>query len=137
MTAFKSDFLNVLQSRGFIHQISDPDSLDALALAVSASAQNVYAALHGTVTDATGSALPNATVTVLNTSTGISTVRQADASGYYIFTQLQVGGPYTVTIASSGFESYVETGLTLNVNSNREVDGHQAIRTPRPPQDEH
>ena len=31
MTAFKSDFLNVLRSRGFIHQISDPDSLDALA----------------------------------------------------------------------------------------------------------
>ena len=31
MTAFKSDFLNVLQSRGFIHQISDPGSLDALA----------------------------------------------------------------------------------------------------------
>jgi len=31
MTAFKSDFLNVLQNRGFIHQISDPDSLDALA----------------------------------------------------------------------------------------------------------
>src|SRR6516162_7395928 len=31
MTAFKSDFLNVLQSRGFVHQISDPDSLDALA----------------------------------------------------------------------------------------------------------
>ena len=31
MTAFKSDFLNVLQSRGFIHQISDPSSLDALA----------------------------------------------------------------------------------------------------------
>ncbi|MEA2830914.1 MAG: tyrosyl-tRNA synthetase [Bradyrhizobium sp.] len=31
MTAFKSDFLNVLQSRGFIHQISDPGSLDELA----------------------------------------------------------------------------------------------------------
>ena len=31
MTGFKSDFLNVLRSRGFIHQISDPDSLDALA----------------------------------------------------------------------------------------------------------
>src|ERR1700689_862646 len=29
--AFKSDFLNVLQSRGFIHQISDPESLDGLA----------------------------------------------------------------------------------------------------------
>jgi tyrosyl-tRNA synthetase len=31
MTAFKSDFLNVLQERGFVHQISDPDSLDAIA----------------------------------------------------------------------------------------------------------
>jgi len=31
MTAFKSDFLNVLQSRGFIHQISDAHSLDGLA----------------------------------------------------------------------------------------------------------
>jgi tyrosyl-tRNA synthetase len=31
MIAFKSDFLNVLQGRGFIHQISDPESLDALA----------------------------------------------------------------------------------------------------------
>lgn len=31
MTAYRSDFLNVLQSRGFIHQVSDPDSLDALA----------------------------------------------------------------------------------------------------------
>ena len=31
MTAFKSDFLNVLQERGFIHQISDPESLDELA----------------------------------------------------------------------------------------------------------
>ncbi len=31
MTAFKSDFLNLLQQRGFIHQISDPESLDAIA----------------------------------------------------------------------------------------------------------
>ncbi len=31
MTAFKSDFLNVLSNRGFIHQISDAEGLDALA----------------------------------------------------------------------------------------------------------
>src|SRR5881227_2401189 len=31
MTAFKSDFLNVLQERGFIHQCSDFAGLDALA----------------------------------------------------------------------------------------------------------
>ena len=32
MSAFKSDFLRVLDERGFIHQISDPEGLDALAL---------------------------------------------------------------------------------------------------------
>jgi len=31
MTAFKSDFLDVLQERGFIHQCSDFEGLDALA----------------------------------------------------------------------------------------------------------
>jgi tyrosyl-tRNA synthetase len=32
MTTFKSDFLNVLQSRGFIHQVSEPEALDARAM---------------------------------------------------------------------------------------------------------
>lgn len=31
MSAFKSDFLNTLQERGFIHQCSDFEGLDALA----------------------------------------------------------------------------------------------------------
>ena len=31
MSQFKSDFLNVLSERGFVHQISDPDGLDQLA----------------------------------------------------------------------------------------------------------
>ncbi len=33
MSQFKSDFLNILSSRGFIHQISDPEGLDAVAKA--------------------------------------------------------------------------------------------------------
>jgi tyrosyl-tRNA synthetase len=31
MSAYKSDFLNVLADRGFIHQVSEPDALDQLA----------------------------------------------------------------------------------------------------------
>jgi tyrosyl-tRNA synthetase len=31
MSTYKSDFLNILASRGFIHQVSEPDALDALA----------------------------------------------------------------------------------------------------------
>ncbi len=33
MSQFKSDFLNILSERGFIHQISDPEALDAAARA--------------------------------------------------------------------------------------------------------
>src|SRR6266404_5742315 len=31
MSAYKSDFLRVLTERGFIHQVSEPEALDALA----------------------------------------------------------------------------------------------------------
>src|ERR1700675_755965 len=31
MSTYKSDFLNILASRGFIHQVSEPEALDALA----------------------------------------------------------------------------------------------------------
>src|SRR6202049_3424578 len=31
MSAYKSEFLHVLASRGFIHQVSEPEVLDALA----------------------------------------------------------------------------------------------------------
>jgi tyrosyl-tRNA synthetase len=33
MTTYKSDFLNILSERGFIHQVSEPDVLDAKAVA--------------------------------------------------------------------------------------------------------
>ena len=91
-------------------------------LTPSLSAQNVYAALHGTVTDASGAVIAGAKVTVLNTSTGISTDAVTDSKGYFTLTQLQVGGPYTVNVAASGFKGFTTSGLTLNVNDNRDVD---------------
>jgi len=42
MTAFKSEFLNVLQERGFIHQASDFEGLDALAAKGRATAYVGY-----------------------------------------------------------------------------------------------
>jgi tyrosyl-tRNA synthetase len=42
MTAFNSDFLNVLQERGFIHQASDFEGLDALAAKGEATAYVGY-----------------------------------------------------------------------------------------------
>jgi tyrosyl-tRNA synthetase len=38
MSTYKSDFLNVLASRGFIHQVSEPEALDALACSSTVTA---------------------------------------------------------------------------------------------------
>jgi tyrosyl-tRNA synthetase len=38
MSAYKSDFLNVLAERGFIHQVSEPEALDARALSATLTA---------------------------------------------------------------------------------------------------
>jgi hypothetical protein len=91
------------------------------------AAQAVYSSVHGTVTDSTGAAVPNATVSVLNTSTGITTTGHSDKSGYYIFPQLQPGGPYTVKVNAPGFGAFAQAGLTLNVNDNRDVDAHLQV----------
>jgi hypothetical protein len=91
------------------------------------SAQNIYAAIHGTVTDSTGASVPKAAISVVNTSTGITTSAASDDRGYFSFPQLQVGGPYTVQISASGFQTFTVTDLTLNVNDNREVNGHLQV----------
>ncbi|MCL6464533.1 MAG: carboxypeptidase-like regulatory domain-containing protein, partial [Acidobacterium ailaaui] len=66
--------------------------------------------------------IPNANVTVLNTSTGISSQQTTDSKGYYIFPQLAIGGPYSITISVSGFQTFKVAGLTLQLNDNREVN---------------
>ncbi len=99
-------------------------ALAALCLFTSprAKAQNVYAAIHGTVTDASGAIVPGATVTVLNNSTGITTNATTDSKGYYILPQMAIGGPYTVSIDKTGFQTSKTVGLMLQLNDNREVN---------------
>ncbi len=100
--------------------------LAASALLVTGSyrlqAQSTYAAVHGTASDPTGAVLPDATVTILNTSTGISNSAKTDGKGYYIFPQLAIGGPYSITISKTGFSDFRSSGLMLNLNDNREID---------------
>src|SRR5487761_1143981 len=82
-----------------------------LFLPRSILAQATSASIHGTVTDSTGAVVTNAKTTALDTSTGISTSATTDSKGYYIFPQLHIGGPYTITIDKSGFQTFVSTGL--------------------------
>ena len=86
-----------------------------------ALSQITVAAIHGTVTDASGAVVSGANITALNTATGITTQTTSNGSGYFLFPSLQVGGPYTVTVSAPRFVDFVTSGLTLNVNDNREV----------------
>jgi len=92
--------------------------LIALGLGMSsqkAAADNVYASIHGTVTDATGAVVRGASVTATNTETNIATKVSTGANGDFVFPQLQIG-PYQVEVTSSGFKSFKATGIVLIVN---------------------
>ena len=97
--------------------------------AVHIQAQATTASIHGTVNEPTGAILANATVTAVNTSTGISYAQRTDNKGYYIFPNLHIGGPYTVTVDEDGFQRFVSTGIMLNLSSAREVDATLQIGT--------
>ena len=92
-------------------------------------AQSTTASIHGTVTDSTGAVLPDVTVTVENMSTSISSSRKTDSQGYFIFPDLHIGGPYTVTISKEGFHKFISTGIMLDLSSAREVEAKLEVGT--------
>lgn len=94
-----------------------------------AFAQATTASIHGTVADQNGAVLANAIVTAVNTSTGISSVQKTDGKGYFIFPDLHIGGPYSITVEDSGFQRFTTTGIMLDLSSQREVDAKLQIGT--------
>jgi hypothetical protein len=60
-------------------------------------------AIIGQVTDPSGAAVPNATVTVTNRETGLKRSATTDDSGRFNFPQLKPG-PYSVKVVADGFE---------------------------------
>lgn len=77
--------------------------------------------ISGTVTDEKGAVIPNATVTARNTERNMSRNLTTTSDGTYRFENLPVG-PYEVTVESTGFSKYVQTGITLVLNQNAVVD---------------
>jgi hypothetical protein len=86
-----------------------------------AFAQEVTGTIVGTVTDPTGAAIPNATITVTNTdrSTVIRTLT-AGGQGEFRASLLPVG-TYSVTIDAPGFKARTETGIRVNVSDQHTV----------------
>src|ERR1700737_2630482 len=87
--------------------------LSGLVLAMSLQVFAQEATVVGTVTDPTGAALPNVSVTLTNTDTGLSTKATTSADGQYVAPNLHIGH-YTVNLTVSGFRPAEKRGLVLN-----------------------
>jgi hypothetical protein len=87
-------------------------ALIALLFSATAGAQE-NATITGTVTDPSGAAIPNATVSVTHVATGTVHTAQSDAAGLFSFPGLQIG-IYDLKVAANGFKSYDKAGLVLN-----------------------
>ena len=88
--------------------------VSAFMCATTALAQFTTARLSGTVTDRTNAALPGATVTVEQSTTGYQQTAKTGASGDYLFPSLPVG-TYELTVRMTGFTTYVQKGIVLSV----------------------
>lgn len=86
----------------------------AILAPMAASAQLAgTGAISGTVTDATGAVVGNATVTVTSTATNENTVRTTTGSGDYNVTPL-TPGDYKMTVTAAGFKTFVQRNITVN-----------------------
>lgn len=72
------------------------------------------ATLQGTVTDAKGAVIPNATVTVKNKATSTERTAQTDTDGNYQVAALPVG-TYSIEVKVEGFKTQVIDQVTLQV----------------------
>ena len=79
-----------------------------------AMAQNTQATISGTISDQQNVLLVGATVQVRNESTGFTTSTLTNVNGEYLFKELPLGGPYTVTVTYVGFAEQKQTGYVLH-----------------------
>lgn len=79
---------------------------------VQSRAQLSTATMFGTVSDSTGAAIPNATLTFTQTQTNFARQTTTNGEGQYRAEFLPLG-PYSVKVDSPGFKQYLQTGIVL------------------------
>jgi hypothetical protein len=79
------------------------------------------ATVVGTVTDASGAAVPNVKITITNTDTSVVTTSSSNEVGQYVVPHLPVGH-YTVKAQGQNFKASEVRGITLAVADRRRVD---------------
>src|SRR5581483_10093674 len=89
---------------------------------LSASAQTAgEGSMQGTVTDSTGAMVPNATITITNSATGVQTVRTATNAGFFNISPV-LPGTYTVQVASKGFQTLVQQNVVVDALQVRTIN---------------
>jgi carboxypeptidase family protein len=83
--------------------------------------QNVYGTIAGTVSDSSGAAVADSTVTLTNMDTNEKHNMQTDASGNYTFVNI-LPGKYKVEAEKSGFKKVVRQPILVQVESGLKVD---------------
>ena len=94
--------------------------------AASLWAQTFRGTILGTVTDQSGAVVTGANVEAKNVDTGLSRVTQTSADGSYSLPELPIG-TYNLTVSQTGFQTFVASGVVVNVATERRVDA--ALKT--------
>src|SRR5712692_8966188 len=97
----------------------------SLAIAVSVmlfSAPLLHAqvdtgSISGTVTDASGAVIHDATVTLTNEGTNAKLTTTAGPDGGYKFTPVRIGN-YSITVSYPGFQTTTQKNIPVNVSAN-------------------
>jgi Carboxypeptidase regulatory-like domain len=74
--------------------------------------------IQGIVLDATGSAIENANVVLINHSLSLGRQTKTQSDGRYTFPLLQPGSAYEVSIQADGFKREVFTNLSVRITEN-------------------
>ena len=93
----------------------------AAVFAASASAQQVFGSIYGTVTDASGAGVANAKITIADPAKGTSFELTTDAAGNYRKGQL-IPDTYKVTIEAAGFQKVISNDIVVEVDAQARFD---------------
>jgi hypothetical protein len=86
----------------------------------------VNGSIQGTVTDASGSVVPNASVKAVNLATGYTRQTVTNSGGLYDLPLLPLGA-YRVEVSASGFAAFVRSGVSVEVNRATALDVHLEV----------
>jgi len=120
MNAFSSRYAGSVRSAAKCRSLRH--LLVLCVLVVGASfAFGQEATVVGTVTDPSGSVVPNVAITITNTDTGISHSVISNDAGQYVAPDLPIGH-YNLKAEASGFKVAEKTGVILNVGDRARLD---------------